>query len=40
MKSQRQIKKYNLIPYNNNEIDTIMFGSTCKNVILTSGTFS
>jgi len=34
------IEKYNLISYDNNEIDTIMFGSTCRNVILTSGTFS
>lgn len=23
-----------------NEIDTIMFGSTCKNIILSNGTFS
>lgn len=36
----RLIEKYNLIPYYNDEVDTIMFASTCKNVILTSGTFS
>lgn len=34
------IQKYNLTPLILNEIDTIMFGSTCKNIILSNGTFS
>jgi hypothetical protein len=34
------IKKYNLNIINYNEINTIMFGSTCNNIILSGGTFS
>ena len=34
------IQKYNLIPLHNDGIDTIMFGSTCKYIILSNGTFS
>lgn len=34
------IEKYRLKPLHFNEVDTIMFGSTCKNIILTGGTFS
>jgi hypothetical protein len=34
------INKYNLIPINTDEVSTIMFGSTCKNIILSGGTFS
>ena len=34
------INKYNLIPINNDEVSTIMFGSTCKKIILSSGSFS
>ena len=37
---QRLIKKYNLIVFNSDEIDTLQFGSTCKSLILSSGTFS
>jgi len=37
---QRLIKKYNLEVFNRDEIETIMFGSTCKNIILSAGTFS
>lgn len=33
-------KKYNLTFINENEVRTIMFGSTCKNIILSGGTFS
>lgn len=33
------IEKYNLIPFFNNEVKTIMFASTCKHLILTGGTF-
>lgn len=33
-------KKYNLSFINENEVKTIMFGSTCKNIILSGGTFS
>lgn len=32
--------KYNAKMYNENETDTILFGSTCKNIILSGGTFS
>jgi len=32
--------KYKLNVINENEVKTIMFGSTCKNIILTGGTFS
>jgi hypothetical protein len=34
------IQKYNLKIIDYNEIETIMFGSTCKNIILTGGSFS
>jgi hypothetical protein len=34
------IKKYNLKIINKSEVETIMFGSTCKNIILSGGTFS
>jgi hypothetical protein len=34
------IRKYNLIEFNNTEVKTIMFASTCKNIILSNGTFS
>jgi hypothetical protein len=37
---QELIKKYKLRVINYNEEETIMFSSTCKNVILSSGTFS
>ena len=37
---QRLIKKYNLIIYNADEIDTLQFGSTCKSIVLSNGTFS
>jgi len=37
---KKLIDKYNLIPFTDDEINTIMFASTCKNVILSSGTFS
>lgn len=33
-------KKYNLTFINENEVRTIMFGSTCNNIILSGGTFS
>ena len=34
------INKYNLISINMSETDTIKFGSTCKHIVLSSGTFS
>lgn len=34
------ISKYKLIPINLDEVETIMFGSTCKNIVLTGGSFS
>jgi len=34
------INKYNLSIVNMDEVKSIMFGSTCKNIILTGGTFS
>jgi hypothetical protein len=37
---QKLIKKYNLIPINYDEVETIMFGSTCKTILLSSGSFS
>ena len=37
---ERLIKKYNLTIIDKNEVETIMFGSTCKNIILSGGTFS
>jgi len=33
-------KKYNLTIIEDTEIPTIMFGSTCKNIVLSNGTFS
>lgn len=37
---QQLILKYNLQIINSNEVDTIQFASTCKNIILSNGTFS
>jgi len=37
---KRLIQKYNLKIIDYNEVETIMFGSTCKNIVLTGGTFS
>lgn len=37
---KRLIKKYNLIEIKYNEVETIMFGSTCKYIVLTGGSFS
>lgn len=37
---RKLIQKYNLRPIEYNEVETIMFGSTCKYIILTGGTFS
>lgn len=37
---KKLIEKYNLQIINLSEVPTIMFGSTCKYVVLTSGTFS
>jgi hypothetical protein len=34
------IDKYRLIPIDYDEVETIMFGSTCRNIILTGGSFS
>ncbi len=34
------IKKYNLTIINKSEVETIMFGSVCNNIILSGGTFS
>ena len=34
------IKKYNLHIVDENEINTIMFASTCNNILLSGGTFS
>jgi hypothetical protein len=34
------IEKYNLTIINYDEVETIMFASTCKNIVLSSGTFS
>jgi hypothetical protein len=34
------IKKYNLIEINKSEVETIMFASTCNNIVLSGGTFS
>ena len=38
MKIKNMFKNVHLINYN--EVDTIHFGSTCKNIILSNGTFS
>lgn len=37
---QELIKKYNIQVKEYDEVDTIHFGSTCKNVIISSGSFS
>jgi len=37
---KKLINKYNLKVINYDEVNTIMFGSTCKHIILSSGTFS
>jgi len=37
---KKLIQKYNLKIIDYNEVETIMFGSTCKNIILTGGSFS
>jgi hypothetical protein len=37
---QKLIEKYHLIPIYNDVVETIMFGNTCKYIILTSGTMS
>jgi hypothetical protein len=37
---KKLIEKYNLIIINYDEIEIIMFGSTCKNIILSHGTYS
>jgi hypothetical protein len=34
------IKKYNLKLIDYNEVETIMFGSTCRHIVLTGGSFS
>jgi hypothetical protein len=31
---------FNLVPFNENEVDTIKFGSSCKWLVLSKGTFS
>jgi hypothetical protein len=36
----RLVQKYNMLLFNKGEIDTIMFGSTCKHLVLSNGTFS
>ena len=37
---KKLIEKYNLKIIDYNEVETIMFGSTCKNIVLTGGSFS
>jgi len=34
------MRKYNLTEINETEVKTIMFASTCKNIVLSNGTFS
>lgn len=34
------IKKYDLIPYRNNPVDTVLFGKNFNNLILSAGSFS
>jgi len=36
---QNLIKKYKITPYVTNHIDAVLFGSTCKHVIISSGSF-
>jgi len=37
---QRLINKYGLKIYDSDEIDTVQFGSTCQNIVLSNGTYS
>lgn len=37
---QSLIQKYKLLLFNKSETDTLMFGSTCKYLVLSNGTFS
>jgi hypothetical protein len=37
---QKLISKYNLIVFDKNEIETIMFANTCNTIIMSGGTFS
>ncbi len=37
---RKLIEKYKLQVYCGNEVDTIMFGNTCKYIVLSGGTFS
>ena len=37
---QRLLTKYNAIPIQYNEVDTMHFGSTCKHIVLSHGSFS
>jgi hypothetical protein len=37
---KRLIEKYGLRIYNSDEIDTILFASTCSKIVLSTGTFS
>jgi len=37
---QRLIHKYGLKIYDKDEIDTVQFGSTCQNIVLSNGTYS
>lgn len=37
---QQLIQKYNLIVFHGDEVNTIQFGSTCKHIVLSNGTFS
>jgi len=34
------IDKYNLTVFEGNEVQTMQFGSTCKHIVLSKGTFS
>ena len=34
------LQKYNMLLFDKNEVDTLMFGSTCKHIVLSNGTFS
>jgi hypothetical protein len=36
---QKLMIKYDLMPLNYDEVDTIMFASTCKYIVLTNGIF-
>ena len=37
---KKLINEFNLLIINRSEAETIMFGSTCNNIILSGGTFS